>query len=182
MAFESAVYPAFIKKNKEGFGVHFPTLYPETGWQHYKSLGKTKKEAIQNAKKDLAYFLAGIVYDYEELPSNAPIPANLVTQEMELVWITAVYRDYAKEIEEHLIGRHWHIDFNRDMNSEYKAVAYKNEQGVWEVRIDCHLPVEEKHLQKICPNYPLICLATRRAEAEEKFDRFVLKVEEILKK
>lgn len=182
MIFENIVYPAFIKQNEEGFGVHFPTLFPEQDWKFYRSLGQTKDEAILNAKKDLAYFLAGVLYDNEELPGQVNIPSDLVTVEMELVWISTSYSDYAKEIEEHLLGRHWHIDFNRDEESEYKAVAYKNKQGHWEVRADGNLPIEtevEKLLQ-ICPTYPLICIAFRRNEAEKNFDIFVRQAEEIL--
>ncbi len=87
MAFENVVYPAFIRQEEESFGVHFPTLLPDYGWEVCLSSGSTKEEAIQNAKKALAYLLAGALYDNEDLPSQAPIPANLVTEEMELVFI-----------------------------------------------------------------------------------------------
>ncbi|MGE7624528.1 hypothetical protein ACQKMD_16175 [Viridibacillus sp. NPDC096237] len=129
MAFENIVYPAFIKQEEESFGIHFPTLLPDYGWETNLSSGPTKKEAIQNAKKALAYLLAGALYENENLPSQAPIPANLVTEEMELVFIKTSYSDYVKEIEEHLPGRHWHIYFNRDEKSDFLAVAYKNKQG-----------------------------------------------------
>lgn len=183
MAFENVVYPAFIKRDNGVFGVHFPTLLPEHGWETYLTSGSTKKEAIQNAKKALAYLLAGDLYDNEDLPSQAPILANLVTEEMELVFIKTSYRDYAKEIEEHLPGRHWHISFNRDWESDFLAVAYKNKQGFWDVRIDGDLPIEmePEKLFQLCPTYPVICTVRRRVEAEEAFDRFVLSVKEMLK-
>lgn len=183
MAFENVSYPAFIKQREGVFDVHFPTLLPEFGWEYSLTSGKTKKAAIQNAKKALAFLLARYLYDNEDLPSRAPIPANLVTKEMELVFIKTSYSDYAEEIENHLPGRHWHIDFNRDWESDYKAVVYKNELGLWDVRIDGDLPIEiepEKLLQ-LCPTYPLICTVRRRVEAEEAFDSFVLKVKEMEK-
>lgn len=181
MAFENVVYPAFIKQEEEIFGIHFPTLLPENGWEYYLTSAPTKKEVIQNAKKALAYLLAGYLYDNEDLPSQAPIPAKLVTEEMELIFIKTSYSDYANEIEEHLPGRHWHINFNRDWDSDFIAVAYKNKQGLWDVRVDGDLPIEmgpEKLLQ-LCPTYPVICTVRRRVEAEEAFDSFVLRVKEM---
>lgn len=181
MAFENVVYPAFIRQEEESFGVHFPTLLPDYGWEVCLSSGSTKEEAIQNAKKALAYLLAGALYDNEDLPSQAPIPANLVKEEMELVFIKTSYSDYAKEIEDHLPGRHWHIYFKRDEQSEFRAVAYKNKLGFWDVKVDGDLPIKIKKekLLRLCPTYPEICKAQRRVEAEEAFDSFVIKVKEI---
>ncbi|MEK4521404.1 type II toxin-antitoxin system HicB family antitoxin [Psychrobacillus sp. FSL W7-1457] len=183
MAFENVVYPAFIKQ-EESFNIHFPTLLPKHGWETPLSYGPTKKEAIQNAKKALAYLLAGALYDNEDLPSQGQIPTNLVTEEMELVFIKTSYSDYAKEIEEHLPFRHWHIYFNRDENSDFQAVAYKNRQGLWDVKVDGDLPIEiaKEKLIQVCPTYPVICTVRRRVEAEEAFDSLILRVEEIKKK
>lgn len=182
MTFENIVYPAFIKQ-EEGFGIHFPTLLPKYGWETPLSSGPTKKEAIQNAKKALAYLLAGDLYDNEDLPSQAHIPANLVTEEMELIFIKTSYSDYAKEIEEHLHFRHWHIYFNRDEKSDFQAVAYKNRQGLWDVKVDGDLPIEmaQEKLIQLRPTYPVICTVRRRGEAEEVFDSLVLRVKEIKK-
>ncbi|RTQ90823.1 type II toxin-antitoxin system HicB family antitoxin [Lysinibacillus telephonicus] len=181
MTFENVVYPAFIKREEEGFGIHFPTLLPKYGWEFSLCSGHTKKEAVQNAEKALAYLLAGALYDNEDLPSQAPIPSELVTEEMELISIKTSYSDYAKEIEEHLPRRHWHIYFNRDEKSNFQAVAYKNKQGFWDVKIDGDLPVkiEQKKLLQLCPTYPVVCTVRRRAEAEELFDSFVLRLEEL---
>lgn len=183
MAFENVVYPAFIKQQEGIFGIHFPTLLPEYGWEVYLTSGPTKKEAIQNAKRALAYLLAGNLYDNEDLPSQAPIPADLVKKEMELVFIKTSYSDYTKEIEEHLLGRHWHINFNRDSESDFLAVAHKNKHGFWDVRIDGDLPIEiePEKLVQLCPTYPVICTVRRRIEAEEAFDSFVFKVKEMKK-
>lgn len=180
MTFEKIVYPAFIKQEDGLYGVHFPTLLPDHGWETYLSSGPTKKEAIQNAKKALAYLLAGALYDNEDLPCQAPIPANLVTEEMELVFIKTSYSDYAKELEEILPWRHWHIYFNRDEKSDFQAVAYKNKRGFWEVKVDGDLPIETAYekLIQLCPTYPVICTVRHRFEAEETFDRFVLKLKE----
>ncbi|WP_239431798.1 type II toxin-antitoxin system HicB family antitoxin [Sporosarcina sp. ACRSL] len=182
MTFENVAYPAFIKQEEEGFGIHFPTLLPEFGWEYPLCSATTKKEAIQRAKKELAYLLAGVLYDNEELPSQSHIPADRVTEEMELVFITTSYSDYAKEIDEHLPWRHWHIYFNRDMSSDFQAVAYKNDQGYWDVRVDGHLPIalEQKKLLQLCPTYPVICTVRCRVEAEEAFDRFVRRVEDLI--
>ncbi|MGN4123461.1 type II toxin-antitoxin system HicB family antitoxin [Lysinibacillus sphaericus] len=178
MKFENVVYPAFMKRDNEEYGVYFPTLLPEFGWEYSLSSGRTKQEAIEKAKKDLAYLLAGALYDNEELPSNAPIPAEFVTEEMELVFIKTSYSDYAEELEEHLPWRHWHIYFNRD-DPDFQAVAYKNKHGLWDVKID-YLPteVEQEKLLRICPTYPLICTVRLRTEAEEAFDSFVRKIVE----
>lgn len=181
MAFENVIYPAFIKQEEEGFGIHFPTLLPKYGWETPLSSGPTKKEAIQNAKKALAYLLAGSIYDNEDLPSQAHIPANLATEEMELVFIKTSYDDYSKEIEEYLPLRHWHIYFNRDEKSDFQAVAYKNKQGFWDVKVDGDLPIEieQEKLLQLFPTYPVVCTVRRRVEAEEAFDSFILRVEEI---
>ncbi|MGG0665610.1 type II toxin-antitoxin system HicB family antitoxin [Viridibacillus arvi] len=181
MAFENVVYPAFIKQEEGSFGIHFPTLLPDYGWENYLVSCPSKKEVIQNAKKALAYLLAGALYDNEDLPNQAPIPANLVTEEMELVFIKTSYSDYAKEIEEHLPGRHWHICFNRDEKSDFRAVAYKNKQGFWDVKVDGDLPIgmEQVKLLQLCPKYPVICTARLRVEAEEAFDSFILRIKEI---
>ncbi|MGE7926068.1 type II toxin-antitoxin system HicB family antitoxin [Viridibacillus arvi] len=183
MAFENVVYPAFIKKEEEIFGIHFPTLLPDYGWEDYLVSGPSKKEAIQNAKKALAYLLAGALYDNEDLPNQAPIPTNLVTEEMELVFIKTSYSNYAREIEEHLPGRHWHISFNRDWGSDFQAVAYKNTQGFWDVKVDGDLPIEleQEKLLQLCPTYPVICTVRRRVEAEEAFDSFILRVKALYK-
>ncbi|MBA9025066.1 type II toxin-antitoxin system HicB family antitoxin [Peribacillus huizhouensis] len=70
---DKLVYPAFIQQDDEGiFCVYFPTLFPESRWDFPLTRGKTKLKAIKSAKKDLAYSLAGILYDNEELPE--PIP------------------------------------------------------------------------------------------------------------
>ncbi|MCZ8541889.1 type II toxin-antitoxin system HicB family antitoxin [Psychrobacillus psychrodurans] len=182
MAFGNVVYPAFIKQ-EEGFGIHFPKLLSKYGWETPLSYGPTKKEAIQNAKKTLAYLLAGALYDNEDLPSQAHIPATLVTEEMELIFIKTSYSDYAKEIEEHLHFRHWHIYFNRDEKSDFQAVAYKNRQGLWDAKVDGDLPIEmaQEKLIQLCPTYPVICTVRRRDEAEEAFDNLVLRVKKIKK-
>jgi len=67
MAFENVSYPSFIKQREGVFDVHFPTLLPEFGWENSLTSGQTKKAAIQNAKKALAYLLAGYLYDNEDL-------------------------------------------------------------------------------------------------------------------
>ncbi|MFJ7973694.1 type II toxin-antitoxin system HicB family antitoxin [Psychrobacillus sp. NPDC096389] len=182
MSFENVIYPAFIKQEK-GFHIYFPTLLPKYGWETPLSSGPTKKEAIQNAKKSLAYWLAGALYDNEDLPSQGYIPANLVTEDMELIFITTSYSDYAKEIEEHLPLRHWHIYFNRNEQSDFQAVAYKNKQGLWDVMVDGDLPIEiaQEELIQLCPTYPLICTVRRRVDAEEAFDSLVQRVEKRIK-
>lgn len=177
MEFENIAYPAFIEREAGEYGVYFPTLCPKTGWKYPVSTGSSKQEAVKQAKKQLAYLLAAILYDNEELPTNSPIPADRVTKHMELISLKPTYTPYAEEIEEHLIWRHWHIDFNRDSRSKYKAVAYKNEDGLWDVKDD-GIPIEgkRKKILQICPTFPLICRVQRRAEAEAAFDQFVRKL------
>lgn len=128
---DKLVYPAFIQQDDEGiFGVYFPTLFPESGWDFPLSRGETKREAIKNAKKDLAYSLAGILYDNEELPEPIPIQSNHLSQGMELIEVETSLEPYAEEIEEHLKGRHWHICYYVEENDDFiEAIGYKNDQG-----------------------------------------------------
>lgn len=58
MEFENIAYPAFIEREAGEYGVYFPTLRPNTGWEYPLVTGSTKKEAIKEAKKRLAYLLA----------------------------------------------------------------------------------------------------------------------------
>lgn len=177
MEFEHIAYPAFIEREVGEYGVYFPTLHPKTGWKYPVSTSPSKQEAIKQAKKQLAYLLAATLYDNEDLPTNSPIPADRVTKHMELISLKPTYTPYAEEFKEHLLGRHWHIDFNRDCRSKYKAVAYKNEDGLWDVKED-GIPFKGKmeKLLQICPTFPLICRVKRRAEAEVAFDQFVRKL------
>ncbi|MGM0877429.1 MAG: type II toxin-antitoxin system HicB family antitoxin [Bacillota bacterium] len=97
---EKLVYPAFIQQDDEGmFCVYFPNLFPECGWDFPLSRGETKRKAIKNAKKDLAYSLAGILYDNEDLPAPIPIQSNHLSKGMELIDVETSFDSYAKEIQ-----------------------------------------------------------------------------------
>lgn len=177
MEFENIAYPAFIEREAGKYGIYFPTLLPDAGWRYPVSAHSSKQEAIKEAKKHLAYLLAAILYDNEDLPTNSPIPVELVTKHMELISLKPPYTDYAEEIEAYLTCRHWHSDFNRDYHSEVKAVAYKHKNGLWDVKDDgSPIEVKKEKLLQLCPTFLLICRVQRRAEAEEAFDRFVRKL------
>lgn len=86
--FDRLTYPAFIQQDEEGlFCVYFPTVFLEDGWEYPLSKGETKYKALQNAKKDLACSLAGILFDNEELPEPATLNSNDLSKEMEFVEI-----------------------------------------------------------------------------------------------
>ncbi len=183
MKFEDVTYPAFFKKDGHEYGLHFPTLLPDYGWEIPICTGLTKKEVIQHGKKRLTFLIAGRLHDNEELPSQEPIPIHLRTEDMELIFLKTAFNKFAKELEEHLPWRHWHIYFNRDDSSDFQAVAYKNKQGLWKVVVDGELPVNIQldKLLHLCPTYPVICTVRRRVEAEEVFDQFVRDLKEISK-
>lgn len=178
---DKLVYPAFIQQDDEGiFGVYFPTLFPESGWDFPLSRGETKREAIKNAKKDLAYSLAGILYDNEELPEAIPIQSNHLSQGMELIEVETSLEPYAEEIEEHLKGRHWHICYYVEENDDFiEAIGYKNDQGTWDIFFEYCSEDEIEIFDSFCkknpdyPNYPLLFTVRLRTEAEEKFNQFV---------
>lgn len=164
--FGKLTYPAFIQQEeKEIFCVYFPTLFLKSGWEYPLTKGETKCKAIQNAKKDLAYTLAGILYDNEELPEPSLLNSNDLSKEMELVEIETSFELYAKEIKEHLKGRHWHIDYyNDDDIPIFGAIGFKNQQGMWDIYFEDSLLFTVKFY----------------SEAEDKFSQYVENV--ILKK
>ncbi|PEJ59328.1 HicB family protein [Bacillus sp. AFS002410] len=183
--FEKLVYPAFIKQDDEGrFGVYFPTLFPEFGWDFSLSAGVTKFEAIKNAKKDLAYSLAGILYDNESLPIPIPIQKELLTKGMELIDVETSFIPYSNEIKEHLKGRHWHIAYYiEEYEEEIEAIGYKNDRGEWDIFFGDYSEEEEalffdSTYKKNSPFPESIILFSvkLRSEAQEKFNQFVKNV------
>ena len=164
--FDKLTYPAFIQQDEEGiFCVYFPTLFFESGWEYPLTRGETKYKAIQNAKKDLAYTLAGILYDNEELPEPLSLNSNDLSKEMELVEIETSLELYAEEIKEHLKGRHWHIDYyNDDDIPIFGAIGFKNEKDMWDIYFEDSLLFTVK----------------LHSEAEEKFNQYAENV--LLKK
>lgn len=164
--FGKVVYPAFIQQeDEEMFCVYFPTLFPETGWDYPLSRGETRRLAIENAEKELAYVLAGFVYDNEKVPEPIPIPSNRLSKRMELIKIETSIDQYAEEIEEHLKGRHWHIGYYVEGSDEYfEAIGFKNEQGNWDIFYS-----EEKEDS----NEVLLFTVKLEFEAYEKFKQFV---------
>ncbi|WP_240620190.1 type II toxin-antitoxin system HicB family antitoxin [Peribacillus acanthi] len=172
ISFGKLVYPAFIQQEeKEVFCVFFPTLFPESGWEYPLSRGKTKRDAKKNAQKDLAYSLAGFLYDNEELPKPIPIDDNKLSSEMELIDIETSFEPYAEEIQEHLKGRHWHIGYYVEENDEYiEAIGFKNDNGTWDIFYEDYSE-EEDH-----PDHTLLFTVKLHSEAEEKFKQFVEEV------
>lgn len=123
--FEKFVYPAIVKQEVEGgFGVYFPTLFPNHGWEISISNGNTKYEAIKEAKKKLAFTLAGILDDNESLPKPIPIQSESISKGMELIEVETSFHPYYDEIKQHLKGRHWHITYYiEEHDEEIEAIA-----------------------------------------------------------
>lgn len=176
------IYPAFIQQDDEGiFCVYFPTLFLENGWEYPLTRRETRHKAIQDAKKDLAYTLAGILYDNVELPEPSYLNRNDLSEGMELVEIETSFEPYAEEIKEHLKGRHWHITYYDEENDDYiEAIGYKNEQGMWDIYFeDFSTKVEydnfdspnQKKLKY--PMDPLLFSVKFYSDAEEKFSQYV---------
>ncbi|MFJ5566188.1 type II toxin-antitoxin system HicB family antitoxin [Lysinibacillus xylanilyticus] len=183
--FGELVYPAFIQQNdEETYGVYFPTLFPEGGWDFPSCWGETKLIAIKNAEKDLAYSLAGILYDNEELPKPIPIQRNKLSQGMELIDVKTSFEPYAEEIQEHLKNRHWHIYYYaEEYEEEIEAIGYKNDQGKWDIQFGDYSEKEEilffDSLHRRNPEWPfniILFSVHTRSEAQEKFNQFVEKV------
>ncbi|WP_409300474.1 type II toxin-antitoxin system HicB family antitoxin [Peribacillus sp. SCS-155] len=173
--FGKVIYPAFIQQeDEEMFCVYFPTIFPESGWDYPLTRGKTRRIAIKKAERDLAYSLAGIIYDNEELPEPIPIPSNNLSQGMELINVETSFEPYAEEIQEHLKGRHWHIGYYVEENDEFiEAIGFKNDQGMWDIFYEDYS--EEEHSDD-----NLLFTVKLHSEAEEKFNQFV--ENEILKR
>lgn len=175
---EKFVYPAIIQQNKEGtFSVYFPSLFPDSGWEYPLAEGKIKKRVIENARKELATTLAGILYDNEELPKPIPINKNKLSKGMELIEIETSLELYKEEIQKRLEGRHWHLMYIDEETNDIiaSAIAFKNEQGTWDVYLDSDYDESTPFSEE-----QIIFTVKTHMEAEEKFDRFVEEV--ILKK
>ncbi|MEH7350778.1 hypothetical protein [Gottfriedia acidiceleris] len=96
--------------------------------------GNTKYEAIKEAKKKLAFTLAGILDDNESLPKPIPIQSESISKGMELIEVETSFHPYYDEIKQHLKGRHWHITYYiEEHDEEIEAIAYKNNQGLWDI-------------------------------------------------
>jgi predicted RNase H-like HicB family nuclease len=125
-------YPAFIYREEEGeFGVYFPTLFGEDGWDYPLGSGITKSKAIKEAKKELAYTIAGLIYDKDPVPEPGVILKEQLSTGMELIEIETCFDDYKDEIEENFRTRHWHIDYWTKC-MEYAPLAFKmkKEHGI----------------------------------------------------
>ncbi|WP_078433684.1 HicB family protein [Metabacillus halosaccharovorans] len=166
---EKLVYPAFIKQEYEGmFCVYFPTLFPKSGWDYPLSRGKIKSIAIKNAERDLAFCLAGILYDNENLPVPISIENNCICEGVELIEVETSFEPYAEEIQEHLKGRHWHIGYYVEENDEYiEAIGFKNDKGTWDIFY------EDNSDEKETPDDNILFTVKLHFEAEEKFKQFV---------
>lgn len=167
--FGNVVYPALIQQDDEGmYCVYFPTVFPESGWEYPLSKGKTKTVAIKNAEKDLAYALAGFIYDNEEIPEPIPISINKLSKRMELINVETSFEPYAEEIQEHLKGRHWHIGYYSLENEGYlEAIGFKNDQGMWDIFYEDY-PDGQVHTDDT-----YLFTVKLHSEAEEKFKQFV---------
>lgn len=174
-------YPAFIRREKDGdFGVYFPTLFSDTGWEFPLSRGNTKDKAIKEAKKDLAYVIAGILYDNDAVPESVIIPNDQISEDMEVIEIETCYEDYKKEIDEHLQGRHWHIDYWDEEHSAISTIGFRNEFGTWNIYFNEPTSVDEARIldqnykrTSNSPNEWLLFTVRSRSEGEEKVYHFI---------
>ena len=183
--FEKFIYPAIMKQEVGGdFGVYFPTFFPKHGWEIPLSNGKTKFEAIKEAKKELAFSLAGILDDNESIPKPIPIQIESISNGMELIEVETSFQPYDDEIKQHLIGRHWHMTFFiEEHEEEIEAIAYKNNHGLWDILFEDYSKAEEKlffnsSYKKLSehPKSIILFSAKLRAEAQVKFNQFVQNV------
>jgi predicted RNase H-like HicB family nuclease len=174
-------YPAFIRHEKDGdFAVYFPTLFNDVGWEYPLSKGRTKDKAIEEAKKDLAYTIAGIIYDNDEVPQPVIIPNDQLNENMEVIEIETCYEDYKKEIEEHLRFRHWHIDYWDEEHGSISTIGFQNELGTWDIYFSNHISGEEAKIldlhykrTSISPAEWLLFTVQSRSEGEVKVYNFI---------
>lgn len=183
MEYKKLVYQACIKQHEEGdFGIYFPNLFPEDGWEYPLAVGTTRLEAIKEAQKKLAFSLAGILYDNEDLPKPLPIQNKDLLEGMEIIDIETATSLDSEEIKEHLKGRHWHISYYLEDNEDevIEAIGYKNDQGEWDIFFDDYSEDEEPHFfdssYRKNPEWPydiILFSVHLRSEAQEKFNHFV---------
>jgi predicted RNase H-like HicB family nuclease len=174
-------YPAFIRREKDGdFGVYFPTLFSDVGWEYPLSRGNTKNKAIKEAKKDLAFTIAGIIYDNDIVPEPVTIPKEQLTDEMEVIEIETCFEDYKHEIEENFRLRHWHIDYWDKEYGSISTIGFQNELGTWSIYFSEETSIEEenvldKHYKRTSnsPNEWLLFTVNSRSEAEQKVYDFI---------
>lgn len=177
-------YPAFIRREEDGgFGVYFPTLFNEAGWEYPLSKGSTKTKAIKAAKIDLAYTIAGMIYDNDDVPEPVMIPLDQLSEGMEMIEIETCYEDYKKEIDEHLRLRHWHIDYWDEEQGSISTIGFRNERGSWDIYFSDYTSDEEvrildQHYSRTSnsPNEWLLFTVRSRSEGEEKVYSFIEKV------
>lgn len=167
--FGNAMYPALIQQDDEGmFCVYFPTIFPESGWEYPLSKGKTRRAATKNAQKELAFALAGFIYDNEEMPEQIPISSNKLSKGMELIDVETSFEPYAEEIQVHLKGRHWHIGYYSLEKEEYfEAIGFKNDEGKWDIFY------EDYSDGQVHPDETLLFTVKKHSEAEEKFKQYI---------
>jgi hypothetical protein len=117
-----------------------PHSFSGSGWDFPLSQGKTRRKAIKNAEKDLAFSLAGILYDNEELPEPIPVQNNNLSQGVELIDVETSFKPYAEVIQEHLEGRHWHISYYvKEFDEVIGAIEFKNYNGMWDIFFEDYL-------------------------------------------
>lgn len=183
MGYKKLVYQACIKQHEEGdFGIYFPNLFPEDGWEYPLAVGTTRLEAIKEAQKQLAFSLAGILYDNEDLPKPLPIQSKDLLEGMEIIDIETATSLDSEEIKEHLKGRHWHISYYLEDNEDevIEAIGYKNDQGEWDIYFDDYsedektLFFDSSYKKNHEWPYNIILFSVHlHSEAQEKFNHFV---------
>lgn len=174
-------YPAFIRREKNGdFGVYLPTLFSDVGWEYPLSRGNTKDKAIEEAKRDLAFTIAGIIYDKDVVPEPIIIPKEQLSDDMEVIEIETCYEDYKNEIEENLRLRHWHIDYWDEENGSISTIGFQNDRGSWDIYFSEETSViEEEILDQLYKRTSdsskewLLFTVNSRSEAEEKVYHFI---------
>ena len=183
---KNLIYQACIKQHDEGdFGIYFPNLFSKDGWgeddwDYPLAQGTTRLEAIKEAQKQLALYLAGVVADNEDLPLPTPIHSITLLDGMEIINIEIPSSLDTEEIKEHLKGRHWHISYYLEDNEDeiIEAIGYKNDEGEWDIYFDDYSEEEEKlffdsSYEKDWAGNILLFTVHLRLEAQKKFDHFV---------
>ena len=141
-------YPAFIRRGEDGdFGVYFPTLLGEVGWEYPLSTGTSKDKAIQEAKKKLAYVIASIIFDNDPVPDPVRIPHDHLSGNMELIEIEARFQNE--------FGT-WNIYFDEPASDE-------------ETRF---LDLNYKRIENF-PNGWLLFTVNSKSEGEQKVHHFI---------
>ncbi len=172
-------YPAVFEDTGKGVvNVYFPGFFPQYPDMPPVTHGATVQAALAKAKEYLALFLAGKEEDNEALPVPQPAGKLRCKRNQTVVLVEVCMPEYRELIEQDMVGRHWHIGYY-EHGHDIEAVGYKNEEGDWDIYLDCvgakydDLFSSDHPRNDYYGGVPLLFKARIYDEAAEKFKGWV---------